>query len=61
MPYRRYQSGSRIFATIGEQVSNHCRGKRGATMWATLFTIVLILAAALNLLAIVTEYTSPES
>jgi len=30
-------------------------------MWATLFTIVLIIAAALNLLAIVTDYTSPES
>jgi hypothetical protein len=37
-------------------------GKRGAsTMWATLFIIVLVLAAVLNLVAIVTEYASPES
>ncbi len=30
-------------------------------MWATLFIIVLVLAAVLNLVAIVTEYASPES
>ena len=45
-----------------QAASKSVPGKRGAsTMWATLFTIVLVLAAALNLLAIATEYISPES
>ena len=36
-----------------------CRG-RGRSMWTTLFTVVLILAATLNVLAIVSNYTPPE-
>ena len=33
----------------------------GVAVWTTLFTIVLLLAAALNVLAIASDYTSPES
>ena len=33
----------------------------GVAVWTTLFTIVLFLAAALNALAIASDYTSPES
>ena len=33
---------------------------RGRSMWTTLFTVVLILAATLNVLAIVSNYTPPE-
>jgi hypothetical protein len=29
-------------------------------MWTTLFTVVLVLAATLNVLAIVTEYLPPD-
>jgi hypothetical protein len=29
-------------------------------MWTTLFTVVLVLAATLNVLAIVTEYMPPD-
>src|SRR5262245_38182245 len=57
---RGYQGGSRIFASIGEQLSNQLSGKRGRSMWTTLFTVVLVLAATLNVLAIVTEYLPPD-
>jgi hypothetical protein len=37
-----------------------CRA-RGRSMWTTLFTVVLILAATLNVLAIVSNYAPPET
>jgi hypothetical protein len=55
-----YQGGSRIFAAFGEQLSNQLSGKGGVSMWTTLFTVVLVLAATLNVLAIVTEYLPPD-
>jgi hypothetical protein len=35
-------------------------GKGGRSMWTTLFTVVLVLAATLNVLAIVSEYIPPD-
>jgi hypothetical protein len=35
-------------------------GKGGRCMWTTLFTVVLVLAATLNVLAIVSEYIPPD-
>jgi hypothetical protein len=41
-------------------ISNLLSGKGGRSMWTTLFTVVLVLAATLNVLAIVSEYIPPD-
>jgi hypothetical protein len=45
---------------LGSSFRIELSGKGGRFMWTTLFTVVLVLAATLNVLAIVSEYIPPD-
>jgi len=53
--------GPVILLQLGSSFQIELSGKGGVPMWSTLFTFVLVLAATLNVLAIVSEYIHPES
>jgi hypothetical protein len=46
---------------VGVDVAGASAPRGAFAMWTTLFTVVLVLAAALNILAIVTDSEPPES